>query len=85
MEKHKRIKPVEQRFTIIVDGEPRRLGWVAENRPEILIKDIAGGGTIRQDALFSALAKAGWGRQRMVEEVGKHPEWEVNPNALSQQ
>jgi hypothetical protein len=56
-EKHHR-KPINERETIEVEGVPQRLGWVAENHPEILMKRILGadGNT---NAYWSALAKVG--------------------------
>lgn len=57
-EKKKRRKPIEERERIEVDGVDRRLGWIAENKPEVLIGLIAEGYS-RWPAYMSALNKVG--------------------------
>ena len=54
----KKRKPASQRETINVDGVPQRLGWIAENQPDVLIALIAKGHP-RWSAYHSALLKAG--------------------------
>lgn len=58
MDKELRRKPIKERETIVVDGEAKRLGWIAENKPEILVALIAKG-SYRWDAYLSALIKVG--------------------------
>ena len=77
----KRRKPVKKRETIEVDGEQRRLAWVAENRPGILVRRIASG-HMRSSAYWSALAKAGLDRPTVE---ARCEEWNVDPGVLGQQ
>lgn len=79
-----RRKPVEQREVIEVDGVNQRLSWIAENRPEILIKRICDGPG-NADAYFSALSKAGLGRGELEKMIINHPEWGINVNVFTQQ
>jgi len=80
----KRRTPIDKRITIEVDGQPRRLAWIAENRPEFLIQTYAKTFLNNSPAILSALAKAGWKRPRIEREVGEHPEWGVDPGVLGQ-
>lgn len=71
----KRRQPVSEREVIEVLGVPRRLLWIAQNRPEILVKRIEGGHP-RSQAYWSVLAQAGWPRIRIMancEELGVDP------------
>lgn len=84
MEKDKRVKPVSQRITYEVDGVQRRLGWIAENRPEFLIQTYVEEFPNNSSAILSALAKVGYTRPKMMESVRDHPEWGVDSGVLQQ-
>ena len=82
--KKKRRKPVEERLTVEVDGMPRRLAWVAENCPEVLARMLVIGKTCtgwRFDSYLSALAKAGWTREKIAERC---VEWGIDPGVFGQ-
>ena len=80
--------PISQRIQIEVDGTMRRLGWVAENRPQILL-DILWKGeechnyninrkNIGVPAILSAFAKLGMGKKELIEMAKAHPEWKID-------
>ncbi|KKR11185.1 MAG: hypothetical protein UT39_C0010G0018 [Candidatus Woesebacteria bacterium GW2011_GWA1_39_21] len=86
----KRRKPVDQRITIEVDGQPRRLDWIAENKPQVLAKLVLGGGlkderdpegntTLNPSVAWSALYKRGWTRQTVFD---KCKEWGLDAGIL---
>ncbi len=75
MNKENRRKPINQRETIEVDGIQRRLGWIAENRPEILMKRILGG----EDQYWSPLYKTGYTRDSAFK---KCREWGLDAGIL---
>lgn len=84
-EKIKRRKPVEERFTFEVDGQPRRLEWIATNKPEFLIKKyVEEFPSKKAEAILSALASVGYNKAKMIEEVRNHPEWGINVGVLIQ-
>lgn len=84
MDKERRSTPVEQRMTFEIDGVPQRLGWIAQNKPEFLIKHLCTGDYKRMSAILSELAKAGWDRPRIEKEAAEHPEWGADPGVLGQ-
>lgn len=68
-------KPVNERETIEIDGVQRRLGWIAENQPDILIKRY-GQVHKRMSVYESALIKVGWtqkGIANRAKELGYDP------------
>lgn len=79
MGERNRRKPIENRETIEIDGVPQRLSWVAENRPEILMKRILGAHH-RTDAYWAAFKKAGIDRQEAVRR--SFNEWGLDANIL---
>lgn len=84
MEKHIRRTPIEKRITYEVEGEQRRLEWIAENKPEFLINKFVAEWPENSSAILSALAKFGYTRPKIMEEVLKHPEWGIDPGVLRQ-
>lgn len=84
MEKRrKRGRSPGERIIIEVEGKPRRLAWVAENHPEILIRRIYNGEHDRS-AHFSALAKVGLYEPQILQLLDDHPEWEMDPSVFIQ-
>lgn len=73
MKKVKRKTPIEERIQIEIDGEMRRLSWVAENRPQVLLEILWKGesfhpyitnrNNIGVPGILSAFAKIGLGRK----------------------
>jgi hypothetical protein len=81
-----RRKPISQRITIEVDGEAKRLGWVAENKPEILAKLVLGGVFLDQlgnmvdaGSAWSALYQHGWTRESLLD---KCKDWGLDAGIL---
>ncbi len=72
----------KKKITFEVDGEVRRLAWVAENRPEILIRALTSGNFPNTSALTGALKRVGYDGTRMFEEAKKHPEWGIRLTSL---
>jgi hypothetical protein len=72
----KRRKPISQRETIEVEGEKRRLNWIAENRPKVLIKRVEQGHE-RSHAYLSALHKY-YSLPEMLKMIKRHPEWQID-------
>ena len=81
--KKKRNKPIAERETIIVNNIPRRLNWVAKNKPDILLKKICQAGS-RNHAYFSALANAGYPRGKLYSLIENHPEWGIDMGVFAQ-
>ncbi len=74
-QKQKAKKPLEEREVITVDGIPRRLQWVAKNRPEILLRQLS---SRTESAYMSAFASIGLRKRQLVEMMWDHPEWEID-------
>lgn len=84
-EKIKRRKSIEDRFRFEVDGQTRRLEWIATNKPEFLIKKyVEEYPNQKAEAILSALASVGYNKAKMIEEAEKHPEWGIDVGVLVQ-
>jgi len=87
MPKKNRRKPVSERITVEIDGVPRRLGWIAENKPEILAKAVLcisheadqKGDVISQDVAWSVLYQHGWDRMTLLD---KCRDWGLDAGIL---
>lgn len=60
------------------------MGWIAENKPEFLIQTFVAEFPNNSSAILSALAKVGYTRAKIMEDVISHPEWGVDPGILQQ-
>jgi len=85
-----RKKEVPNRLHIKVDGIMQRIGWVAEFRPEILLRIVCmthsypSNGDVTKSAIFSAFAKRGLRRNELHLLIEEHPEWKINVRVFDQ-
>lgn len=76
---------------VCVDGVYQRLSWVAQRRPDILLKIICGeqdcpqNSHIRSDVAFSAFAQIGLKREQLRQMIMEHPEWGIELGVFDQQ
>ena len=83
MLKKDRRKQVNERIQVEIDGVPRRLGWIAENKPEILARAVLcishevdqKGEVISQSTAWSVLYQHGWDRESLLD---KCRDWDLD-------
>lgn len=75
------------RIVIEVDGKMRRLSWIVEHNPRVLIEILCGSlkyksnrESINPSAIFSEFAKVGLRKKELKELTRKHPEWNLDLN-----
>jgi len=90
IKKLEKEKVITKRLHISVDGIMQRIGWVAEFRPEILLRIVcmthsyASNREITKPAIFSAFAKLGLRRKELHRLIEEHPEWRINVRVFDQ-
>lgn len=82
--------PIADRTWIEIDGVKQRLGWVARNRPEILLQVVCMTHTyvsnreVTPSAIFSEFAKLGLRRKELRKMIEEHPEWMIDLGVFDQ-